>query len=345
MKVAVDISPLKTGHSVRGIGTYTKSLVQEFKKGNWPVDFNFFENPSTPPPEVDIIHYPYFDLFFRTLPLKKSIGRVVTIHDVIPLVFPQHFPSGLKGYINLFFQKKALKNTNFVICDSQTSKIDIAEKLSYPKEKIKVIHLAPGKNFKKITDQKKLNVVKKKYKIPDEFVLYVGDVNWNKNILNLIEAIKISKVNLVAVGEALCDSEIIQTRELEKLIKSLNLEQKITRTGYVPEEDLVAIYNLAKLTVLPSFYEGFGLPVLESMACGTPVICSNNSSLSEIVKEEAFFIDPSNQSDIAQKIQDVLNLPIKEKQSLSQRLNDHAAKFTWHKVAQETVKVYQSLKL
>src|SRR3990167_3700904 len=99
MKVAIDISPLKIGHQVRGIGSYTKSLIDEFKEGDWGIDFEFFDSPNSPPP-VDIIHYPYFDLF--------PTGSVVTIHDVIPLVFPKYFPAGIKGYVNLLCQQESI---------------------------------------------------------------------------------------------------------------------------------------------------------------------------------------------------------------------------------------------
>ena len=293
---------------------------------------------------MDIIHYPYFDLFFHTLPINKKASRVVvTIHDIIPLIFPEHFPVGLKGNINLRLQKLALKNVDAVICDSQTSKQDVINKLSLPEDKIHVVYLAPSEKFRPTTDKKVLSVVAKKYKLSGKFALYVGDVNWNKNLQNLIESIKIAKVNLVMVGKALADKSLLQTQVLNKLIKKLNLSEKIVKTGYVPDEDLVAIYNLADLTLLPSYYEGFGLPVLESMACGTSVVCSENSSLSEIAGPHTVFCEPDSPDDIAQKIKEVMCLNKSQKQILSQKLIEHASRFTWKKVAQDTIKVYESL--
>ena len=340
MKVAIDISPLKTGHQVRGIGSYTKSLIDEFKEGDWGIDFEFFDSPNSPPP-MDIIHYPYFDLFFHTLPVGKRSSRVVTIHDVIPLVFPKYFPAGIKGYVNLFLQKRAVKNIDAVICDSQTSKQDVINKLSLPEDKIQVVYLAPSEKFRPITNKEELSVVAKKYKLPENFVLYVGDVNWNKNLQNLLESIKIAKVNLVMVGQALADKSLLQTQVLDKLIKKLNLSKKVVKTGYIPNEDLIAIYNLADLTLLPSYYEGFGLPVLESMACGTPVICSENSSLTEIAGPHAVFCEPDSPADIAQKIKKVIDLNKSQKQVLSQNLIEHASLFTWKKVARKTAEVYK----
>ena len=342
MKVALDISPVDSRHGVRGIGSYTKNLVREFRKKKWDIEFKFFEKPNSPPP-AEVVHYPYFDLFFHTLPINSKSSRVVTIHDVIPLVFPKNFPIGIKGRINLFLQKGALRNAAAVICDSQTSKKDIVNKLSYPEDKIHVIYLAAGENFRKTHDQKKLSDVRKKYRLPTNFSLYVGDVNWNKNIHNLLRAVKLAKINLVMAGSALTDSNLPQTREIETDIKRLALEKQVKRVGYLNEEDLVNIYNLATLTVLPSYYEGFGLPVLESMACATPVVCSKVASLGEITDMAAIFCDPKDPSDIAKKITYVVNLPPKERERLSNKIQNNASKFTWHKVAQETIKVYKSL--
>ena len=342
MKVAIDISPTKTGHQIRGIGSYTKKLIEEFKNGTWPTEFEFFGNPTSPPP-ADIIHYPYFDLFFHTLPIKSKTSRVVTIHDVIPLIFPEHFPVGIRGRISFFLQKLALSNVDAVICDSKTSKNDISQKLSYLSEKIHVIYLAPGSKFIPVFDKKYLLKVAKRHKLPKDFILYVGDVNWNKNIANLLEAVKIAKVNLVMVGQALVDQNLPQTVAIDKKIKKLDIASRVIKTGYIDEEDLIAIYNLGQLTILPSYYEGFGLPVLESMACGTPVVCSKTASLSEIADSVATFCDPANPGDIAQKITKISNLPPKQKEELSQKSLQHASGFTWQKVAGQTFDIYNSL--
>lgn len=343
MKIAVDVSPLSKGHKLRGIGSYTKNLVDEYKRGKQGIDFEFFENPDTPPP-VDLIHYPYFDLFFHTLPINKKASRVVvTIHDVIPLIFPEHFPRGVRGNINLILQKLALKNVDAIICDSKTSKKDIIEKLSVPEDKIHVVYLAPAANFKKISDQKRLLTVSKRHNLPKNFALYVGDVNWSKNIPNLLKAISKSDVSLVMVGNALVDESLTEVRQINKLIERLLIKNRVVRTGYVHENDLVAVYNLASVTVVPSYYEGFGLPVLESMACGTQVVCSNVASLSEIGKGSAAFCDPNDPEDIANKTKIVLNLSHEDKSKLEKIVIKHASKFTWAKTARETASIYKLL--
>lgn len=339
-KVAIDISPTVGGHTQRGIGAYTKYLANEFKKGKWPVEFKFFTSPASPPP-VSLIHHPYFDLFFHTLPVRKTATRGVTIHDVIPLVFPRHFLVGIKGRFAHLLQKKALKNTDFIICDSETSKRDIIAKLGVDPTIIEVIYLAAGENFKKINDKKLLEHSRIRLKLPEKFVLYVGDVNWHKNLEGLLAAIAKIKTPTVLVGSAITDSNIEETKIIDEQIRKNNLSEIITKIGFLEEKDLIAVYNLAEVTVLPSFYEGFGLPVIESMACGTPVVCSNIASLTEIAERAAIFCNPHDERDIAQKIDYVLSLSPPEKEKLQEKSEGAARRFSWGKTAQKTVEVYQ----
>lgn len=343
MLVGFDISPTNTGHGFRGIGSYTYNLQKALSLQKTDLKTEFF-NRDENLQKYDLVHYPYFDLFFHTLPVGKTTKkRIVTIHDVVPLLFPDKFPSGIKGFVNLFLQKQALKNVDFVICDSETSKKDIIDKLSVPAGKIKVIYLAAGDDFKKNTDVNTLTTVDKKYNLPNFFCLYVGDVNWNKNVPNLMEAISIHKTPIVLVGRAFTDDSIPQVKDLNLQIKRLSLTNIVQKTGFIPENDLISLYNLATVTVSPSYYEGFGLPVLESMACGTPVICSNNSSLSEIAGSAAFFCDPSDPKDIADKISKTLSLNKKDKKLLSQKCVNQAAKFTWRKTALQTLDLYKKV--
>ncbi len=340
MKVALDISPLTSTHSTRGIGSYTKSLLNSLKKEKG-IELITFED-SKDPPQADVIHHPFFDLFFNTLPLGKKGKTVITVHDVIPLVFPAFFPTGPKAHINLFFQKLSLKKADGIICDSKTSKVDIENKLAIPKDRIHVVYLAQDKIFRSINNQKELSIVKQKFSLPDKFALYVGDVNWNKNVMNLIEALKFTEIPLVMVGKAIKEDMTDQSREIDEKIRALNFQQRVIKTGYVTNKELCAIYNLASVTVLPSYYEGFGLPVLESMACSTPVVCSNNSSLLEIGKDTAIFCDPADPVNIAQKINTVLNLESTNYTLLKKKSLIHAKAFTSEKVAKETIKVYKS---
>lgn len=340
MKVALDISPLNSAHSVRGIGSYTRNLENSLR--SFDLELITINNPKTKV-KADIYHFPYFDLFFRTLKPVKNAKNVVTIHDVIPLVFPAHFPRGIRANINLLAQKSVLKRVDAVICDSDTSKRDIHEKLGFSKEKIHVIYLAASNVFKPVSSTQELSKIAKKFKLPRKFVLFIGDVNWNKNVLGLLEAVKIAKVDLVLVGKAITDEKLSQVVAINETIIRLNLQTKIQKLGYVPDEDLVKIYNLAEATIVPSYYEGFGLPVLESMSCETPVICADNSSLSEIGENAAIFCKPHDPEDIANKIKYVMNASAEQKLKLARKVREHSLNFSWTKVANQTVEVYRSV--
>jgi glycosyltransferase involved in cell wall biosynthesis len=288
------------------------------------------------------------------LPLKKPKPVVVTIHDVIPLVFPEYYPCGIKGTIKFQIQKLSLKGAKAVITDSENSKKDLFKYLNYPKEKIYVIPLAPSDIFKPVKSTILLDRIKVKYNLPEKFVLYVGDLNYNKNISGLIRAfyklktqnskLKTTTKNLklVLVGKAFTDESLKETQQLVQLIKSLGLNDKIIRLGWIPTKDLVGIYNLATVYCQPSFYEGFGLPVLEAMACGCPVVAANTSSLPEICGEAALMVDPYDINDIVRGISKVISdKAIGE--TLRKNGFNQVKKFSWKKVANETYKVYQKV--
>lgn len=346
MKVAIDVLPLQTGHKFRGVGIYTQNLIgslQLIEVTNFSVQ-SILQGKI--PPNVDLVHYPYFDPFFLTLPLRKPKPTIVTIHDVTPLVFPDKFPKGARGWLKFQIQKLSLKGATAVITDSQNSKKDIVNHLGFPKEKIYVVPLAPGEEFKPIADRRSLITIRKKYQLPKHFILYVGDVNWNKNIEGLIRAFKklqsskAPKLQLVLAGKALEDKSLPETRLIFQLIKELNLIDQTRILGFVSTKNLVAIYNLAAVYCQPSFYEGFGLPVLEAMACGCPVVAANMASLQEICQKAAVMVDPYDVNDIAAGIKKVLSSSaVYDK--LRKRGLKQAEKFSWKKTARQTIDVYQ----
>lgn len=344
MKVAIDISPLKSSHRFRGIGAYTKNLVkslQSLKKRDF--ELVLIEKDKIPQ-NCDLIHFPYFDLFFTTLPLIRKKKTIVTIHDTTPLVFPKHYPPGIKGKLRFQVQKMALRTVDGVITDSKNSKKDIVKYLGYSKEKIHVVYLAAADIFKPITNHQSLATVKHKYHLPNKFVLYVGDVNYNKNILGLVKACKLVKTPLVIVGKQAVEKKIDRSHPENRDLVWLQdyCKSSIILTGFVPNKDLVALYNLATVYCQPSFYEGFGLPVLEAMACGTPVVTSKKASLPEITRKAAVLVDPYDINDIANGLTVAI-----EDEDLREDLIEKGLKqvknFSWEKVANETYKVYQKV--
>ena len=356
MKIALDISPLSSGHKIRGVGTYTANLVEALKQYDRRNSYIFFTRTELVPKDADLVHYPYFDPFFLTLPLLKPAKTVVTIHDLIPLVFPEWFPSGIRGRIKWEIQKLSLRGVKAIITDSKCSKKDIIHFTGFPKDKIHVIYPAPGPEYRRLNNTLLMHRIRVKYNLPEKFILYVGDVNYSKNILGLIKAFRFytsevsprvkrggpstSEVKLVLVGKAFLDESLRETHQLLQLIKSLGLNEKVLRLGWVPKEDLPAIYNLAAVYCQPSFYEGFGLPVLEAMSCGCPVVAAKGGSLPEIAGEAAFYVDVDNTDNIAEGIQEVFSSEETQKK-LSQKGLAQAKKFSWEKTAEETIGVYE----
>ncbi len=367
MKVAIDISALNSGHKFRGVGFYLQELLKSLKEESrkdkklkiFALDVRG-KNLS----KYDIVHYPFFEPFFITLPRKKETRIVVTIHDLIPLIYPEHYPPGVRGKIKFFIQKSRLKNVDFVITDSECSKKDIVRFLSIPKEKISVVYLSARKIFRQIKDYKKLREVRQKYNLPTKFILYVGDLNYNKNVLSLIEASKIANLPLVICGKQALEieekirsgSENLGIRDLfrnffgishpelkhfERLIKEFRENSKILRLGFVTDRDLVKIYNLASVYCQPSFYEGFGLPVLEAFSCGCPVVISKTNALVEIGGGSSLISD-GTPKDLAQKILEVIQNPLLRAELIRKSFQE-VKKYSWRKVAQKTIKVYKTV--
>lgn len=350
IKVAINIFPLHSAHKTRGIGSYTRNLVDNLKKDETITVQEFLKLDEVK--DADLVYYPWFDLFFHSLPIKRSFPTVVTIHDVIPLKFSDHYPVGLRGKINFFLQKLALKSCKFIIADSKASKEDIVKYLKVAVNKIEVIPLAVDENFKVLNDSKLISV-KRKYHLSDRFLLYVGDAGWSKNLPFLIEAFhklqkdpNFSDVKLILVGRVFLKNveniehpELLSLKILNRAIKEYGLEEKVVRVGHIDEEELVAFYNLADIYIQPSLYEGFGLPILQAFYCGTPVVCSNRGSLPEVGGDAPIYFDPTNLAQFISIISEILiNKSLRIK--LSKLGFKQASKFSWEKTISEIKKVY-----
>jgi glycosyltransferase involved in cell wall biosynthesis len=342
VKVAIDTSLLSGPSGFRGMGMYTRRLTEALK-GEKEIEIYEVKDGRIPP-EVDLVHYPSFSPYFLTLPLLLRKKYLVTIHDLIPLVFPQAYPPGAKGRLIFEVQKRLLTTAPRLITDSKNSKSDIARYLKFPEEKIDVVYLAAANKVKRVADKSKLNQLTRKFNLPKEFVLYIGDVNYNKNLPGLVKACRLTELPLVIIGKQAIqkdfDSENIENQPLIELNRLVEGREDVLRLGFVEEEDLAGFYTLASVYCQPSLYEGFGLSILEAMSCGCPVVTSNVSSLPEVAGEAAVLVDPTRVEEIGQAIKEVLT-----DQGTRNRLvklgYQQAKKFSWEKVAKETLVSYR----
>lgn len=343
MKILIETSPLSSGHAIRGIGIYTRLLTQTLE-AELGIEVVRSETPAAKDFVPDLIHYPYFDFFFETLPLIKKAPTLVTIHDVIPLIFPKHYQSGVKGKLRFLKQKAALKNVKGVITDSVASKNDIQEHLGFPSEKITVVSLAANPELK-AASAKEIRSVKRRYKLPKNYVLYVGDINYNKNIPQLIKAVRYlpRHTKLVCVGRSFTPQDIPEWQWIQTQLALSDVEQRvkfISNLSGTDNQDLAAIYSGAQVYVQPSLYEGFGLPVLEAMQCKTPVVATKTSSLPEVGGKNAVYTQPTAE-ELAQGINQVLSLSKTKRQKMVNAAYKWSQNFSWKKTAKETAAVYQ----
>ena len=345
MHIAIDATPLSSGHSGRGVGVYTKNLIDSLKRYEKHHSYTLFTRKQKVPNSADIVHYPYFDPFFLTLPVRKHKPTIVTVHDLIPLVFPDKFLPGFRGSLTWTFQKMSLLGARRVIADSNTSKDDVVRITGFSRNKIDTVYLAPSESSGKITQKDILERVKKQYLLPDRFILSVSDVNWNKNISGLLKTFfhiisRDRRLKLVLVGKAFLDSALVETQEINRLIAELNLEPYIIRTGYVGDRELMVFYTLAGCLVQLSHYEGFGLPVLEAMKCGCPVVVSDTSSLTEI-SGPSVRVQLENARGVISGILKVLDMSDVKRRQLVDQGYAWVSQFTWQKTAKETVQSYE----
>ncbi len=340
IKVGFDLSKFQSGHNFRGVGSYATNLLKELKKLD-QIDVTEKFNPE----EVDLIHIPHFDFFQPSLKINEKVPTVVTIFDTIPLNFPEHYPPGILGRINLFRQKHQLKKASAIITISESTKQDIHKKLLVSLDKISSVYLAVGDEYKVINNQTKLNQIKSKYNLPDKFLLFIGNVNWNKNLVNLTQACINNNTDLVLVGKSFNLRQNLNHPELQTYKEFLNKfsENKLVHIkNFIETSDLVGILNLSQGLLLPSYYEGFGITILEAQSCGVPVVTGSTSSMPEVAGNSALFADPYNIHDLTDKVKKLLN-DQKVKSELIKLGFINLKRFSWQKTAELTAKVYENV--
>jgi glycosyltransferase involved in cell wall biosynthesis len=365
MRILIDARFLGTG---TGIACYTENLIKNLakidKKNHYLIllekkYFNQFEFPASNFKKIKITA-PYYSLteqiklpillwrlkpdfvHFTSFnhPLIYRRKCIFTIHDLILTLFPPKV-NFFKHLVYRVIIRSVVKKAKKIIVPSQNTKQDIQRFLKVKGNKIVVIFEGVNPPINKVVADK--NYLKNKHKISKIYLLYMGRFAFHKNISGLIDAFNILKnkykngYQLVLVGNK--DKDYFS---LKQRVKKLRLENDIIFTGTIKNKEMPGIYRNAEVFILPSFYEGFGLPVLEAMSHGTPVVCSRTSSLPEVAGDAAYYFNPKDPKDMAKKINDVLvNKGLREnliKEGLKQY-----KKFSWLKTARKTLLLYKSL--
>jgi glycosyltransferase involved in cell wall biosynthesis len=292
---------------------------------------------------IDVFHSPCL-----TAPIFLSCPLVVTVHDMI-WASPENFTSSntwsikrmLMDWYNYLVPKHAIQQASAIITVSHASKKSIEAFPGLSSDRIVVTHEAAGTAFRKINEPVRLEAVRKKYDLPSCYVLAIGASDPRKNINFLIRAYRVmpeplkEKYKLVIVW-----THPFLAQEISRQVDELDLTQNVQFLKQVPNDDLALLYNAADLFVFPSRFEGFGLPLLEAMACGAPVAAANNSSIPEIAGDAALLFDANDLRDMTDTMINVLT-----DEGLRSRLVHRgltrAATFSWNRCARETISVYQ----
>ncbi len=319
--------------SGRGVGLYAKYLSEALAK---------LPGVELTDKDPDLVHFPFFDIFYGTLPLKKSKPTVVTVHDLTPLVMSDRYPLGILSTINLARQWFSLRSASAIITDSENSKKDLINIFRISPDKIFVTPLAVVDDYRKIPTEKQKQELKLKYNLPDKFVLNLSSgPDPNKNLPNLAEVTDRLGLPLVIAGGGL-KQEITGPvpPELIDLVR-LQVYSHIIYPGRIPNEEFNILLHMASLYVHPSYYEGFGLPLLEAMTAGCLITSSNTSSSPEIYHEGAITFNPKNIKSMEKAISKALGLTAKEKALQIAKAKERAKDFSWAKTAKLTLEVYK----
>lgn len=289
--------------------------------------------------KLDIIHDPSQISPFLFNPSPK---KVLTIHDLTPILFPETH-GGIHTFLQNNILPRSLKRVDSIIAVSNSTKNDIISYFKIAEARVKVIYNGVDEIFQ-VLHEDEMEDVKEKYEIKHPFILYVGTLEPRKNIPTLLRAFYLLKKKGIQHRLVIAGGKGWKYKSVYKTVNELNLQKEVIFTGYIPSEDLPKIYNAADLFIYPSLYEGFGLPPLEAMACGTPVITSNTSSLPEVVGDAGILVDPLDVKKIADVMYKVLNnMDVRDR--MVKRGLERAKMFSWEKCAEETLGVYESLRV
>jgi glycosyltransferase involved in cell wall biosynthesis len=369
MAIYIDISAAVHGRA--GLGRYAESLARALVQEH-PERFAFFYNrergtsplaglESVPTRTVRARYKPWrmavwlgqflglgferlvpeAELYHATehllLPLRQ-VPTVLTVHDLIYHLFPEYHKP-----LNYWFLNRAMplfvQRARAVIAVSESTRRDLIRCYGVQPDKVTVVHEAAAPHFRPASPEA-IATVRARYGLPEDFILAVGTIEPRKNLSRLLDALqrlrqKGDDTRLVVVG-----SKGWLYEGFFRRLEELQLGDAVLLPGYVPDADLPAVYSAAKVFVLPSLYEGFGLSVLEAMACGTAVVCSRTSSLPEVGGDAARYFDPTDVEEMAEAIGTMWH-----NEALRMEMGRHglaqAARFSWARAAEETMAVYQ----
>jgi glycosyltransferase involved in cell wall biosynthesis len=273
-------------------------------------------------------------------PFGGRFGSVITIHDLNFIHFPEFLtPESARYYGQI---DRAVARADHIITDSNSTRQDVMERLAVPPEKVTTVYLAAAPVYRPITDRQEIRRAAARYGLPTDFIIFVGTLEPRKNVPTLLKAFKQLRGRGYDIHLAIVGRKGWLYEDIFSTLAQLKLTDTVHFLDYAPDEDLARLYNAARCLTLPSYYEGFGLPPLEAMACGTPVIVSNRSSLPEVVGDAGLLIDPDSPEDLSAALARLLD-DAELSASLRQRGLVRSGEFSWAKAAHQTMAIYEQV--
>ena len=286
--------------------------------------------------DLDLVHSPTLALF----PIKPHDHYVTTVHDIIFKKFPQFLPKGTIRHTKLLFHRN-LKISDKIIADSESTKNDLIIEYRIPKDKITVIPAAADSIYRQLSEND-TQKIKEKYSLFHPYILYVGTIEPRKNITLILEAFALCQKSLLDFHLVIAGKKGWNYDEIFSTLLRLRIQDKVIFLGYVPISDLPGLYNAADLFVYPSRYEGFGIPPLEAMQCGTPTITSNISSLPEIMGDEGVTVNPDDSVALCHAMRKMILDTIFRERQINYGI-ERSRQFSWKKTAELTWNVYEDV--
>jgi glycosyltransferase involved in cell wall biosynthesis len=364
MMIALDVHVI--GEQETGNETYTLNLARSLLRAADGRTFGLFTpHPERLPADLTTAHnahvhevHPANHLVRVPLALPYALKRtgarlvhvnyilppicpcrgVVTVHDLSYEIFPDDAPPRDRLVLGTLLARSA-RQANAVIAVSENTRRDIVRRLHVPEERITVIYEAAPPHIRRVNDAHVRDRVHAAYGITSPYVLAVGNVQPRKNLLRVITALAALRHEGVVIQLVIAGKSRAAASEIVREVNKNGLQNDVILTGYVPDADLAALYSGALVLAYPSLYEGFGLPVLEAMTCGAPVVTSSRSSLPEVAGDAALLVDPTDAAAITDALRAVISRPDLAAQ-LREKGYRQAARFSWQRAAEQTLAVY-----
>ncbi|MGL5830723.1 MAG: glycosyltransferase family 4 protein [Candidatus Altimarinota bacterium] len=367
MQIAIDVRDADGERT--GKGFYAYGLISEILSADQENQYILYSDKEKSPfkelPNVTFKHLPFQGLKWHLEALKdlkktrpdlyfaptsfiipalapRWLRTIITVHDLVSFLFPTNH-SRKAVFVERLTLKKALSKVSKVFVVSENTQNDLVKVFKFPKSTILEVPCAPHDRYKNPVSDQDLQKIREKFKLPEKFIFAVGTLEPRKNFVTLVKAFANVKRKFPDYKLVIAGKQGWKYQDIYRAIKEFKLTEDVILPGYLKEDELQIMYHLASVFVFPSLYEGFGIPPLEAMACGCPVVASNAASLPEVIGDGGLLVDPRSSVKLAEAIIDLIENP-QVRSLLIERGYKRSLYFTWQESARLALAAFKELK-